>query len=58
MCRNPQAEILKSEAIKNSAAPVVAEFSSRGPNSLVPEILKVYMMLKSTTLSRLSFVMH
>ncbi|KAK0600699.1 hypothetical protein LWI29_017598 [Acer saccharum] len=38
--RNPQAEILKSEAIKNSTAPVVTKFSSRGPNSLVPEILK------------------
>ncbi|KAK1562915.1 hypothetical protein Q3G72_018989 [Acer saccharum] len=38
--KNPKAEILKSEAIKNSAAPVVTEFSSRGPNSLVPEILK------------------
>ncbi|KAK2637680.1 hypothetical protein Ddye_025475 [Dipteronia dyeriana] len=38
--KNPQAEILKSEAIKNSDAPVVARFSSRGPNSLVPEILK------------------
>ncbi|TXG74190.1 hypothetical protein EZV62_002769 [Acer yangbiense] len=38
--KNPQVEILKSEAIKDSTAPVVAWFSSRGPNSVVPDILK------------------
>ncbi|KAL5817063.1 hypothetical protein ACOSQ3_025441 [Xanthoceras sorbifolium] len=37
---NPQAEILKSETIEDSAAPVVIGFSSRGPNLLVPEIIK------------------
>ncbi|XP_022753600.1 subtilisin-like protease SBT4.3 [Durio zibethinus] len=36
----PEAEILKSETIEDSAAPVVASFSSRGPNLIVPEILK------------------
>ncbi|KAK1591937.1 hypothetical protein Q3G72_016302 [Acer saccharum] len=41
--KNPQAEILKSEAIKDSDAPVVAKFSSRGPNSILSGILKVYM---------------
>ncbi|KAK2650670.1 hypothetical protein Ddye_018159 [Dipteronia dyeriana] len=40
ICRNPLAEILKSEAIKDSVAPVVAEFSSRGPNPILPGILK------------------
>ncbi|KAL5747946.1 hypothetical protein ACOSQ2_025243 [Xanthoceras sorbifolium] len=38
--KNPEAEILKSEAITDSAAPVVIGFSSRGPNPLIPEILK------------------
>ncbi|KAK3204372.1 hypothetical protein Dsin_018418 [Dipteronia sinensis] len=38
--KNPQAEILKSEAIKDSATPVVTGFSSRGPNAIIPEILK------------------
>ncbi|KAF8397396.1 hypothetical protein HHK36_016309 [Tetracentron sinense] len=38
--KNPQANILKSEAIKDLAAPVVASFSSRGPNTIAPEILK------------------
>ncbi|EOY34208.1 Subtilase family protein, putative [Theobroma cacao] len=36
----PKAEILKSETIKDSAAPMVAPFSSRGPNFIVPDILK------------------
>ncbi|XP_008245822.1 PREDICTED: subtilisin-like protease SBT4.4 [Prunus mume] len=38
--RNPRAKILKSEVIKDPAAPRVASFSSRGPNRIVPEILK------------------
>ncbi|KAI9196412.1 hypothetical protein LWI28_023716 [Acer negundo] len=38
--KNPLAEILKSETIKDSAAPIVTRFSSRGPNVIVPEILK------------------
>ncbi|KAF7833345.1 cucumisin-like protein [Senna tora] len=37
---NPKAEILKSEAIKGIIAPIVVNFSSRGPNRIVPEILK------------------
>ncbi|KAK9279025.1 hypothetical protein L1049_012700 [Liquidambar formosana] len=36
----PQANIMKSEATKVSDAPVVHSFSSRGPNSIAPEILK------------------
>ncbi|KAE9593962.1 putative cucumisin [Lupinus albus] len=36
----PKAEILKSETIKDPNAPIVAIFSSRGPNTLVPEIMK------------------
>ncbi|KAK6271906.1 hypothetical protein POUND7_008989 [Theobroma cacao] len=38
--KQPKAEILKSETIKDSAAPMVAPFSSRGPNFIVPDILK------------------
>ncbi|KAK4857184.1 hypothetical protein QYF36_025445 [Acer negundo] len=38
--KNPLAEILKSETIKDSAAPIVTRFSARGPNVIVPEILK------------------
>ncbi|XP_044483561.1 subtilisin-like protease SBT4.3 [Mangifera indica] len=38
--KNPQAEILKTESIKDSDAPIVAAFSSRGPNTILPEILK------------------
>ncbi|RZC47701.1 hypothetical protein C5167_040643 [Papaver somniferum] len=38
--RNPVATILKAERIKDSEAPVVALFSSRGPNSFTPDIIK------------------
>uniref|UniRef100_A0A7N2KNV4 Uncharacterized protein n=1 Tax=Quercus lobata TaxID=97700 RepID=A0A7N2KNV4_QUELO len=38
--KEPQATILKSEAIKDHDAPRAAWFSSLGPNFLVPEILK------------------
>ncbi|CAL0309699.1 unnamed protein product [Lupinus luteus] len=36
----PKAEILKSETIRDIKAPTVAVFSSRGPNKIVPEIMK------------------
>ncbi|CAL0328104.1 unnamed protein product [Lupinus luteus] len=36
----PKAEILRSETIKDINAPEVVDFSSRGPNKLVPEIMK------------------
>ncbi|KAK3022910.1 hypothetical protein RJ639_046454 [Escallonia herrerae] len=39
--KNPQAGISKSEAIRDFDAPVVASFSSKGPNTIVPDILKV-----------------
>nr|POF27184.1 subtilisin-like protease sbt4.4 [Quercus suber] len=38
--KNPKGSILKSEATKNTHAPVVASFSARGPNSVVGYILK------------------
>ncbi|XP_031286386.1 subtilisin-like protease SBT4.3 isoform X2 [Pistacia vera] len=38
--KSPQAEILKTEIIKDSDAPSLALFSSRGPNTILPEILK------------------
>ncbi|ESQ50035.1 hypothetical protein EUTSA_v10019868mg [Eutrema salsugineum] len=37
---NPQGTILKSETVKDNDAPVVASFSSRGPNTLFSDILK------------------
>ncbi|GMN24007.1 hypothetical protein TIFTF001_000354 [Ficus carica] len=37
---NPRATVLKSEAIIDSAAPIVVSFSSRGPNVISPDILK------------------
>ncbi|XP_021894461.1 LOW QUALITY PROTEIN: subtilisin-like protease SBT4.5 [Carica papaya] len=37
---NPVAEILKSETIENLNAPIIAFFSSRGPNSILPDIIK------------------
>lgn len=42
MNRNPTATILSSKMVFGSkAAPQVAPFSSKGPNSVTPEILKV-----------------
>ncbi|KAH9726535.1 hypothetical protein KPL70_008341 [Citrus sinensis] len=38
--KTPVAEILKTEAVKDFDAPVVVGFSLRGPNAIVPEILK------------------
>ncbi|XP_042418381.1 subtilisin-like protease SBT4.3 [Zingiber officinale] len=38
--RNPVANIQKSEAVFDSEAPLVASFSSRGPNLITPDILK------------------
>ncbi|EOA14512.1 hypothetical protein CARUB_v10027732mg [Capsella rubella] len=38
--RSPQGSVLKSEAIFDQAAPIVASFSSRGPNKIAVDILK------------------
>ncbi|MED6173272.1 hypothetical protein PIB30_057795 [Stylosanthes scabra] len=38
--KDPRAEILKSETTRDDDAPKVAAFSSRGPNPIIPEILK------------------
>ncbi|XP_027345302.1 subtilisin-like protease SBT4.3 [Abrus precatorius] len=38
--RDPKLEILKGETIVDHTAPIMADFSSRGPNAIVPEILK------------------
>ncbi|RZC64169.1 hypothetical protein C5167_025939 [Papaver somniferum] len=38
--RNPVATILGTESIKDFEAPVVASFSSRGPNKISPDIIK------------------
>ncbi|XP_020526609.1 cucumisin-like isoform X2 [Amborella trichopoda] len=37
---NSKVNILKSESIKDSEAPTVVSFSSRGPNLITPDILK------------------
>ncbi|KAI3955664.1 hypothetical protein MKW92_018492 [Papaver armeniacum] len=42
--RNPVATILKTESIRNDRAPMVASFSSRGPNSIIPDIIKPDIM--------------
>ncbi|CAJ2663574.1 unnamed protein product [Trifolium pratense] len=36
----PVAEILKSDVVQDTTAPKIASFSSRGPNPIVPEIMK------------------
>ncbi|KAM6597230.1 hypothetical protein CsatA_007754 [Cannabis sativa] len=38
--KDPRAMILKSEVTRDSSAPTVASFSSRGPNVIIPDILK------------------
>nr|KJB21574.1 hypothetical protein B456_004G001900 [Gossypium raimondii] len=38
--KQPKAKILRSETITDKFAPIVASFSSRGPNFIVPDILK------------------
>ncbi|KAL6341539.1 hypothetical protein AAG906_032659 [Vitis piasezkii] len=38
--KKPKANILKSESLNDTSAPVVAFFSSRGPNRIVPDFLK------------------
>ncbi|OMO66732.1 hypothetical protein COLO4_30414 [Corchorus olitorius] len=38
--KKPEGGILKSEAIEDATAPLVAAFSSRGPNFYTPDILK------------------
>ncbi|KAM5583482.1 subtilisin-like protease SBT4.3 [Rosa sericea] len=38
--RDPRATILRSEVINDPAAPIVASFSSRGPNPITPDIIK------------------
>ncbi|XP_074266766.1 subtilisin-like protease SBT4.8 [Silene latifolia] len=37
---NPEGTILKSETVTDTSAPVVASFSSRGPNQVATDILK------------------
>ncbi|KAH1109029.1 hypothetical protein J1N35_012797 [Gossypium stocksii] len=41
----PKAEIFRSETTKDKFAPIVASFSSRGPNAFVPDILKARLGL-------------
>ncbi|PIM97163.1 Cucumisin [Handroanthus impetiginosus] len=38
--RDPKVDILASVSVRNLDAPLVADFSSRGPNSIIPDILK------------------
>ncbi|KAI4313543.1 hypothetical protein L6164_026515 [Bauhinia variegata] len=61
--RNPTATIFKSEEVKNTLAPAVVSFSSRGPNRLTPDILKpdlvapgVYVLASWSEISPISRV--
>ncbi|KAL8269059.1 hypothetical protein R6Q59_002857 [Mikania micrantha] len=38
--REPKVRILKSEAIHNPDAPIVASFSARGPSGFISDIIK------------------
>ncbi|XAR65155.1 Cucumisin [Bertholletia excelsa] len=38
--KKPKARILKSVTVDDPSAPIVASFSSKGPNTIIPEILK------------------
>ncbi|KAL6340416.1 hypothetical protein AAG906_006077 [Vitis piasezkii] len=38
--KKPEADILRSDSIKNVSAPTLASFSGRGPSSLLAEIIK------------------
>lgn len=40
-CRDSSATIYKSDELEDTSAPEVVYFSSRGPNMITPEILKV-----------------
>ncbi|KAI4313545.1 hypothetical protein L6164_026517 [Bauhinia variegata] len=61
--RNPTATIFRSEEVKNTLAPAVVSFSSRGPNRLTPDILKpdlvapgVYVLASWSEISPISGV--
>ncbi|KAI3851215.1 hypothetical protein MKX03_019475 [Papaver bracteatum] len=45
--RNPVATILKTESIRDHRAPMVASFSSRGPNKIMPDIIKLIYWVPS-----------
>ncbi|KAI4383430.1 hypothetical protein MLD38_009268 [Melastoma candidum] len=38
--KNPRTKLFKSETIDDLSAPLVASFSSRGPNAIIPDIMK------------------
>ena len=47
--RSPRGTVLKTEAVFNQKGPKVASFSSRGPNTLAVDLLKVtYIFLKNS----------
>ncbi|KAI4313550.1 hypothetical protein L6164_026520 [Bauhinia variegata] len=61
--RNPTATIFRSKEVKNTLAPAVVSFSSRGPNRLTPDILKpdlvapgVYVLASWSEISPISGV--
>ena len=51
---SPQATVLRTEAIFNQTSPVIGSFSSRGPNTIAVDILKVYIY--ETLLSMILFI--
>lgn len=42
-CSNPEGSIEKSVEVPEKLAPFVVSFSSRGPNPITKDILKVYI---------------
>lgn len=52
---SPQATVLRTEAIFNQTSPVIGSFSSRGPNTIAVDILKVYLLYE-TLLSVILFI--
>ena len=48
ICSNPTATIFQSYEGIDSSAPYIAPFSSRGPNKITPNILKVNFIVQYT----------
>ena len=46
LLKSPEATIMVSEEIQHITAPHAASFSSRGPNPITPDILKVNKLTK------------
>ncbi|KAF6160426.1 hypothetical protein GIB67_019195, partial [Kingdonia uniflora] len=56
--RNPIGTILVSQTMKNAMAPIVPQFSSRGPNPISPNVLKGYNTTAIRTITGNSIVCY